>query len=436
MNKISAYKGLLALSPLAVFLCLYLVTSLLMGDFYKMPITVAFAISAVYAVCITTGLTLKERIARFSAGASDSNIMLMIWIFILAGAFATTARDMGAIDSTVALLLRLLPDGVIPAGLFLAACFISLSVGTSVGTIVALVPVAAGIADATSQNMAMVVAIVVGGAFFGDNLSFISDTTIAATRTQGCGMLDKFRANLRIVLPAAIAVFGFYLFSGLEFPPDAITVGEVDYLKILPYFVVLGTALMGVNVAVVLVLGILCAGAVGLAAGSIGGVFGWAASMGDGIDGMSELIIITLLAGGMMELIRYNGGIDFIIDRLTRNVSGRRGGEGCIAALVSLANVCTANNTIAIITVGPLAADISRRYGIDPRKSASILDTFSCVVQGVLPYGAQLLMAASLSGVSPLSIIGYLYYPMVVFVCAVLGIIVKNTKLRSVKPVV
>lgn len=425
----------MALSPLAVFLCLYLVTSLVIGDFYKMPITVAFAVSAIYAVCVTSGLTLKERITRFSAGASDSNIMLMIWIFILAGAFASTARDMGAIDSTVSLLLRLMPDGFIPAGLFLAACFISLSVGTSVGTIVALVPVAAGIAEATSANMAMVVAIVVGGAFFGDNLSFISDTTIAATRTQGCGMLDKFRANLRIVLPAAVVVFCLYLFGGLEFPPDRIEVGEVDYLKILPYFVVLATAIMGINVAVVLVLGILCAGVVGLVTGSIGGVFGWAASAGAGIGGMSELIIITLLAGGMMELIRYNGGIDFIIGALTRRLSGRRGGELCIAALVSLANVCTANNTIAIITVGPLAADISRRFGIEPQKSASILDTFSCVVQGVLPYGAQLLMASSLSGVSPLSIIGYLYYPMVVLVFALLGIVIKNRRRCASVPV-
>lgn len=431
METNPTYKGLLALSPLAVFLCLYLVTSLVIGDFYKMPITVAFAASSVYAVCITTGLGLKERISRFSAGASDSNIMLMIWIFILAGAFARTAADMGAIDSTVGFLLQLMPDGFIPAGLFLAACFISLSVGTSVGTIVALVPVAAGIAEATSANMAMVVAIVVGGAFFGDNLSFISDTTIAATRTQGCGMLDKFRANLRIVLPAAEVVFGLYLFYGLEFPPESVHTDEIDYIKILPYFVVLATAIMGMNVALVLVLGILCAGVVGLATGSIGGVFGWVASMGGGIDGMSELIIITLLAGGMMELIRYNGGIEFIINGLTRHVSGRRGGEFCIAALVSLANICTANNTIAIITVGPLAADISRRYGIDPRKSASILDTFSCVVQGVLPYGAQLLMASSLSGVSPLSIIGYLYYPMVVLVCAVLGIVIKNRKHRA-----
>ena len=239
-------------------------------------------------------------------------------------------------------------------------------------------------------------------------------------------MLDKFRANLRIVLPAAVVVFGLYLFYGLEFPPESVHPAEIDYIKILPYFVVLATAIMGVNVALVLVLGILCAGVVGLATGSLGGVFGWAASMGAGIDGMSELIIITLLARGMMELIRYNGGIDYIISRLTSRISGRRGGEFCIAALVSLANVCTANTTIAIITVGPLAADISHRFGIDPKKSASILDTFSCVVQGMLPYGAQLLMASSLSGVSPLSIISYLYYPMVVFVFAIIGILVKN----------
>lgn len=419
-------RGLLALSPLAVFLLLYLVTSLIVGDFYKMPITVAFVLSSIYAVAITSRVPLKERINLFSSGAGDSNIMLMIWIFILAGAFAGSATDMGSIRATVNLSLYVLPDNFIPAGLFLGACIISLSIGTSVGTIVALVPVASGIAQATGASSAFIIAIVVGGAFFGDNLSFISDTTIAATRTQGCNMIDKFKANLRIVLPAAVIVFVFYLFYGLDDVPAEILSSDIEYVKILPYLVVLVTALMGVNVALVLVLGIISTGVIGLLTGAYDSVFGWVASMGTGIAGMSELIIITLLAGGMMSLIRYNGGIDFILKSLTANIRGRRGAELCIAALVSLANVCTANNTIAIITVGPLAADISRRFGVDPRKSASILDTFSCVVQGVLPYGAQLLMAASLAELSPISIIGYLYYPMVVLVCALLGIVVKN----------
>ena len=425
-EKTYKMRGLRALSPLIVFLCLYLVTSLIVGDFYKMPITVAFLASSVYAVAITTGAPLKERISLFSSGAGDTNIMLMIWIFILAGAFAGSATDMGAIRATVNLSLYVLPDNFIPAGLFLGACLISLSIGTSVGTIVALVPVASGIAQATDASVPFMIAIVVGGAFFGDNLSFISDTTIAATRTQGCGMADKFKANLRIVLPAAVIVFIFYLFYGLDDVPAEILSSDIEYVKIIPYMTVLVTALMGVNVAFVLVLGIITTGAVGLLTGSYDGVFGWVASMGSGISGMSELIIITLLAGGMMALIRHNGGIDFILKSLTAKVKGRRGAELCIAALVSLANVCTANNTIAIITVGPIAADISRRFGVDPRKSASILDTFSCVVQGVLPYGAQLLMAASLAEISPISIIGYLYYPMAVLVCALLGIAIKN----------
>ena len=429
ITPITKQPSLWALSPLLVFLCLYLVVSLVVNDFYKVPITVAFLVSSVYAVCITKGLSLNDRIMQYSQGAANKNVMLMIWIFILAGAFAQSAKDIGAIDATVNLTLQLLPSNLLLAGFFLAACFISLSIGTSVGTVVALVPVIAGIAEKTGMNMGFMTAIVVGGAFFGDNLSFISDTTIAATRTQGCAMRDKFKVNFRIVLPAALVVLGYYVYRGLGMvvPQD---VQAIEWVKVIPYLVVLGTAFMGFNVALVLFLGLLSTGVVGMATGSIG-LFDWFSSMGNGMTGMGELIIITLMAGGMLELIRFNGGVDYIIHVLTRKIEGKRGAELCIAALVSIANICTANNTIAIITVGPLANDIATKYGVDKRKSASILDTFSCIIQGLIPYGAQMLMAAKLASLSPLSIIEYLYYPMGILVMALFSILARWPKKYS-----
>ena len=417
-------QGLWALSPLMVFLCLYLATSIIMNDFYKVPLTVAFLISSVYAICITKGLPLNERLMQYSRGASNSNIMIMIWIFILAGGFAQTAKDIGAIDATVNLTFMCLPDNLLLGGIFIAACFISMSVGTSVGTIVALVPVVAGIADKTEINLAFLTAIVVGGAFFGDNLSMISDTTIAATRTQGCAMKDKFRVNLMIALPAAIIVLLFYIFKGFDLSVSH-EIQSVEWIKVIPYLIVLGTSIMGINVSLVLVLGILSTGIIGLLTGTIT-IFDWFSSMGNGILGMGELIIVTLMAGGMLELVKYNGGVDYIIHQLTKHVSYKRGGELGIAALVSIANLCT-----AIITVGPLAHDIAERFGIDKRKSASILDTFSCVVQGMIPYGAQLLLAAKLTEVSPIFIIKYLYYPMILFVVALLCILLRLPKRYS-----
>ena len=412
-----------ALSPLLVFLCLYLVTSLIVNDFYKVPITVAFLISSVYAICITKGLLLNDRIMQFSIGASNKNILLMIWIFILAGAFAQSAKDIGSIDATVNLTLQLLPENLLLAGIFLAACFISFSKGTTVGTIVALVPVVAGIAEKTELSMPFMTAIVVGGAFFGDNLSFISDTTIAATRTQGCVMRDKFRANFLIVLPAALLVLAWYIYRGLDISIVNET-QQVEWIKVIPYIIVLLTAFFGLNVTIVLLLGILSTSIVGIATGSIT-FFDWFRSMGTGISGMGELIIVTLLAGGMLELIRFNGGVDYILQTLTRRINGKRGAEFCIAALVSIANICTANNTIAIITVGPLVRDIANRYKIDNRKSASILDTFSCAIQGIIPYGAQLLIAAKLAVLSPLSVIEYLYYPIAIGIMATIRIILR-----------
>lgn len=418
-----------ALMPLVVFLCLYLVTSLIVNDFYKVPITVAFLVASVYAVATTKGLSLNDRILQYSSGAANKNIMLMLWIFILAGAFAQSAKAMGAIDATVNLTLLLLPDNLLLAGIFLASCFISLSIGTSVGTIVVLTPVAAGIAMKTDVSLPFMTALVIGGAFFGDNLSFISDTTIAATRTQGCVMRDKFRVNFLIAVPAALLVFIYYIIYGTQVE-SASEIHAIEWGKVIPYLIVLGTAIAGMNVTLVLLLGVLSTGIIGCIYGSFD-LFGWFASMGEGITGMGELIIITLMAGGMLELIRFNGGVDYILHHLTSHVSNKRGAELSIAALVSLANFCTANNTIAIITVGPLANNIAEQFRVDKRKSASILDTFSCVVQGLIPYGAQMLIAAELTKLSPISIIGYLYYPIILGIVALLSILLRYPKRYS-----
>ena len=427
----SKYHGLLALSPLLVFLCVYLVSSVVSQDFYKIPVSAAFLISSIYAMLISRGKTLEERVTIFSKGAGNRNVLLMIWIFVMAGAFAATAKEIGAIDATVNLAMKILPGKLLYAGLFLAACFISMSIGTSVGTIVALVPLAAGIAEelalsGTSGFTAgapFITAIIVGGAFFGDNLSFISDTTIAATRSQECSMIDKFKVNFRIVGPAALIVAILYIILGasVDVTPQA---GAIDWVLLVPYVLVIALALSGLNVTAVLAIGIGVNGILGLAKGSIGWS-GFLEAIGAGISGMGDLIIVTLLAGGMLELIRVNGGLDYIVEAMTRRIRGKRGAEFTIAALVSLANLCTANNTIAIITVGGIAKDISKRFGIDPRKNASLLDTFSCLIQGLIPYGAQLLMASGLAGIPAMSITGYLYYPAVMGACAILAIILR-----------
>ena len=418
-----------ALSPLLVFVVLYLVTSIIARDFYKVPITVAFMVASIYAVAISSGGTLRKRIECFSRGAGTENLMLMLWIFVLAGAFANAAKVMGSIDATVNLTLHLLPAEMLLAGLFLASCFISLSIGTSVGTIVALVPIAAGLATSTGTSTALMTAVVVGGAFFGDNLSFISDTTIAATQTQGCRLSDKFRVNLFIVAPAAIIIFIVYLFmgEGMQSPKN---LPDVEIIKVLPYLVVLLIAIFGMNVMAVLTIGIVLTGIIGLITGSYD-VYGWLAAMGDGIKGMGELIIITMMAGGLLEIIRMNGGIDYIIKKLTRRVNGKRGAEMAIAALVTLTNVCTANNTVAIITVGGIAKQIGDRYGVDNRKCASILDTFSCFTQGIIPYGAQMLMAAGLAMLNPIEILPYLYYPLLLGLSALLAILFRLPKRYS-----
>lgn len=438
-------KGLLAVSPVFLLAALFISLGVAWGDFYKVPLIVVFLIVSIYAVAVTIlmgKLTLrhKQRIGGaveiFSRGAGEKNLMLMIWIFLLAGAFAATAKTMGAIDATVQLTMALLPTSMLLPGLFLAACFVSLSVGTSVGTIVALVPVAAGLAEPTGLPIAFLVASVVGGAFFGDNLSFISDTTIVATRTQGIQLADKFKANVWLAVPAAIVTFVVLLFAGFNAAPasdgiiPAVSLSDIDLVKVLPYLVVLATAVMGLDVMFVLMLGNVLAAIVGMAYGNLD-VEGWMASSAEGMSGMTETILVALMAGGLMELIRHNGGIGYIIYHLTRKVKGVRGAELSIAALVSLTNCCTANNTVAILSVGKISSDIAERYGVNRCKSASLLDTFSCVVQGFLPYGAQLLIASGLAGITPVEIVPYLYYNAVLAIIAILAIVLRYPKRYS-----
>ena len=422
-------KGLIALSPLVVFILFYLVTSIIAGDFYKIPISLAFMVSSIYAIIICGGKPLMKRIDTYSRGAATEQMMLMIWIFVLAGAFAHSAKMMGSIDATVNLTLAFLPPQMIFAGMFLAACFISLSIGTSVGTIAALTPIAAGIATETGTDVALMTAIIVGGSFFGDNLSFISDTTIMATQTQGCRLSDKFRVNAFIVVPAAMVILVVYLFMGQETQAPQ-QLQSVEWVKVIPYLVVLITAIFGMNVMAVLTLGILLTGIIGILTGSFD-IYGWFGAMGEGILSMGELIIVTMMAGGMLELIRQQGGIDFIIRLLTRRVNSKRGAELSIATLVSLVDVCTANNTVAILTVGGIAKQIGDRYGVDNKKCASILDTFSCTVQGLIPYGAQMLIAAGLTALNPIAILPYLYYPFVLGIVALLSILFRYPRRYS-----
>ena len=421
LPEISTGRGLLALSPVAVFLCLYLVVSIAIGDFYKMPLSVALLVASVWSIVIyRRGWSLVERIETFSRSAGNSNILYMIWIFILAGAFAALAKEIGAIDATVNFTLRFFPSQFIVPALFVASCFISLSIGTSVGTVVALTPLAVEMANASGACLPFYVAVVLGGAFFGDNLSFISDTTIAATRSQGCQMADKFKANLWICVPAALATLLVYVFMSMGTPEIAVG-DDANPVMILPYIVVLVAAVMGVNVTVVLSLGIFTAMVLGLIYGhDIISLFGY---MGTGIDSMGDLIIVTLLAAGMLGVIKAAGGIQYLLRVLTSRVSGLRGAQACIAVLVGIVNLCTANNTVAIITVGGISREIGERYGVDPRKNASLLDSCSCIVQCLIPYGAQTLLASSLAGIAPAAPFVYLYYPWALAVTVALSII-------------
>lgn len=382
-----------------------------------------FIIVSIVAILLSRGMTLRERITEFSKGAGQKDLLLMVWIFVLAGAFAASAKAMGAVDATVNLTLQLLPTNFLLPGLFISACIVSLCMGTSVGTIVALMPIAASLADKTDMSLPLMSAAIVGGAFFGDNLSFISDTTIVATQSQGCKANDKFKYNFFLVLPAAVIVFIIYLIMGQA--SQEVVADTVLWWKIIPYATVLITAALGMNVMLVLLIGNILTGIVGIADGSYT-FMQWTDSLTTGIMGMSELILISMMAGGVFALITKQGVMERIVELISRKIRTRKGAELSLAILVGVVNVLTANNTVAILSVGDIAKNISKRYAIDPRRSASILDTTSCAVQGILPYGAQLLMASSLAGISAMSIIPYLYYPLLIGIIVLASILIKK----------
>ncbi|TCP30023.1 putative methionine transporter (NhaC family) [Scopulibacillus darangshiensis] len=416
--------SLLALLPFVVFLVLFIGTGVVTGDFYKIPVVVAILIAAVIALAMNRKESLAKKVDIFCKGAGHPNIMLMVIIFLLAGAFSEVTKGMGAVESTVNMALSILPQNLLIAGLFVIGCFISLSMGTSMGTIVALGPIGVGISGETDIPLALSMAAVVGGAMFGDNLSFISDTTIAAVRTQNTKMKDKFKTNFFIVLPAAIITIAILVFLTMGVETN-ITRHSFEWTKTLPYLAVLITALAGVNVMVVLTGGIAFAGVIGLLNGS----YDWLSllqKIGDGVSGMQELAMLAILIGGTVEIIKNNGGIDYLLHVVTRKIKGKKGAEFGIAGLVSLADLSTANNTISIIITGPLAKSIAEKHNIDPRKSASLLDIFSSCWQGLIPYGAQLLAAAGLASISPVSIIQYSFYPILIGISGVVAILIEG----------
>ncbi|GAA0103428.1 Na+/H+ antiporter NhaC family protein [Paraclostridium sordellii] len=422
----------LALLPLGVFLVLFVGSGVITGDFYKMPALVAFLIASGVALLFNKNKSLESKMNVFCKGAGDTNIILMIVIFLLAGAFSSVAKAMGGVDSTVNLSLSILPSNLLVSGLFIIGCFISISMGTSVGTIAALSPIALGIAQKTGIPVPLVIGAVVGGAMFGDNLSMISDTTIAAVRTQGCELKDKFKVNFLIVLPAAIATVVILTFVTLGYKSDVSSTYEYELIKVLPYILVLAGALLGVNVFALLGSGILFAGLIGIFSKSFN-LLGLISAISEGMAGMYELSLLVLVVGGVVALIKFNGGIDYILYFITSKIKSKKGAEFGIAALVSVIDLCTANNTIAIVTAGPLAKDIAKKYDIDPRKTASILDIFSSCWQGVIPYGAQLLTAAGIAGISPVEILGYLYYPGLMFLCGIASIIFSYVLIKKPK---
>lgn len=422
-------RGWLALMPLILLAVLMAMLGIIMGDFSKVPMTIVFLLTSIASLFTLRGYKIEERVRCFSHGAGSPDLLLMVWIFVLAGAFASSAKAMGAVSATVDLTMMCLPDSALLAGLFLVSCIVSICIGTSVGTIVALVPMASELASRSGIVLPLMVAAVVGGSFFGDNLSFISDTTVAATKTQNCSMRDKFRTNFRIVLPAALICFIIYVLLGQGAQSQIVfsANGEIHWVRVLPYVAVLVSALCGVNVLIVLCLGTLLTGIVGVADGAYT-LSGWITSMAEGVTGMGDLILISMIAGGLLAVVRKGGGVTYLVRALTRRVHSRRGAECCISALVALTNCCTANNTVAILSVGSITKDISERFGVDKRRAASLLDIFSCVTQGIIPYGAQLLMASGLAVISPLDITPYLYYPLLLAVCAIISILISKKK--------
>lgn len=418
-----------ALTPFVVFLILFIGSGIVLNDFYAFPVMVAISIASAVALFMNRKETLTKKIETFTTGAGNSNVMLMVIIFLLAGAFSETAKGMGAIEATVNFALSILPQNLLVIGLFIIACFISLAMGTSVGTIVALAPIGLAIGEQTGLSIPLLMATVIGGAMFGDNLSFISDTTIASVRSQGAEMKDKFKVNFFIVLPAAIVTCVILAFLTLNSTAQ-VTHASFDWYKLIPYLFVIIFALIGVNVFTVLASGIILAGTIGLIDGSYE-VMTFINAIGDGMSNMFEMAFLAMLIAGMVEVIKHNGGIDFIVYIATRKIKSQKDAQFAMAGLVGLTDLSTANNTIAIMIAGPLAKKIADQYDIEPRKSASILDIFSCSVQGMIPYGAQFLAAASIAGISPILIMQYSYYSILVGVCGVIAILIGYPKTKN-----
>lgn len=419
-----------ALIPLLLFVLLFLGVGIISGDFTTMPLNVAITITVIVALLMNRKETFAKKVEVFTKGAGHSNIILMMLIFILAGAFSTTAEKMGGVSSTVNLGLSLIPQNLIIVGLFIICMFVSISMGTSVGTVAAIAPVGFGFAQATDVPAALAMATVVGGAMFGDNLSMISDTTIAAVRTQKTKMSDKFKVNFKIVLPGAIItiIILFFLTNGISI--DHTKNYDYNLIKVIPYLLVLILALVGINVIIVLIGGTVLAGIIGL----IDGSFGWNGllnAISKGIIGMEDIAMIALLIGGLVGIIQHNGGIDWLLNFVRSKVKSKRGAELGIASLVSAADISTANNTISIIMSGPLAKNIADEYDVDPRKSASILDIFGGCFQGLLPYSPQVISAAGVAGISPFLMLQYSIYPILLGVCGLVAIILRVPRLNQ-----
>lgn len=410
-----------ALIPLIIFVGMFLGVGIITGDFTTMPLNVAILVATIVGLVLNRKESFQKKVEIFTKGAGHSNIILMMLIFLLAGAFSQTTEDMGGVKSTVNLGLSLIPENLIIVGLFVICMFVSLSMGTSVGTVAAIAPVGFGLSQQADVSAAITMATVVGGAMFGDNLSMISDTTITAVRTQKTKMSDKFKVNIKIVLPGAIftVIVLWFLTNGAQI--DASKSYDYDLIKVVPYLFVLILALFGVNVIIVLIGGIILSAIIGLFYGTFDWI-GLLSSISKGIIGMEDIAIIALLIGGLVALIQHNGGITWLLNFVRNRVKSKRGAELGIAGLVSVADISTANNTISILMAGPLAKDISDEYGVDPRKSASILDMFASCFQGLLPYSPQLIAAAGVASISPFELVPYAIYPMILGICGLIAI--------------
>ena len=420
------------LTPILLFTCLVIITGFVTNNISAMPILVAFFISAGFALLLNPKgerISIDEKIQLFCQGGGEKNIILLVFIFLLAGAFYALTIDIGARDATVNLALQFIPTNLILPGLFLICCFIAFAMGTSMGTVTALSPIGVGLAESLGVPVPLAVGIVVGGAMFGDNLSFVSDTTIAATRSQGVKLKDKFKANLIIAVPAALITFVLLLFVDIS-GTSAIETSTFALAKILPYGVIIISALLGFNVIAVLALGIASAALLGISNGDLT-FLSMLQSIQKGMGWMQELAMIAITIGGIVALIKRYGGMIWLIDNLTKKVTSKRGAELSIAGIVSFLDVSTANNTIAIVTAGPIAHKLNQQYNIDPKRTASILDVFSCGFQGLVPYGAQLLSAAAIAGISPLAITPYCWYPMLIIGFGTLSILLQLGTMRK-----